>query len=135
MSRPRSFPSSQRKTRLAQRSLPRIEILESRCLPSTVTNLDDSGAGSLRQAIMDAPSGGTVDFQPGLTGTITLTTGELGITKDLAIAGPGASVITVSGNHASRVFDITPSDNVAISGISVTGARGTSGAASSTRGP
>jgi hypothetical protein len=109
------------------RSHPHIELLEARCVPSTVTSLNDDGAGSLRQAIIDTPAGGTVDFQPGLTGTIMLTTGELAIGKDLTIAGPGADVITVSGNHASRVFDIAPSDNVAISGISVTGARGTSG--------
>ena len=114
---------------------PRLEVLEGRTLPSTVTNLNDASDGSLRQAILDTPAGGTVDFQPGLSGVIILTSGELLINKDLTVAGPGANVIGVSGNHASRVFDITPSDNVAISGISVTGARGTSGAASSTRGP
>ena len=40
-----------------------------------------------------------VRFDLGLTGTITLTTGELAITDDsLDIRGPGAGVITVSGN-------------------------------------
>ena len=41
-----------------------------------VTNLNDSGAGSLRQAIADANSAGGADvitFQAGLSGTITLT--------------------------------------------------------------
>jgi predicted outer membrane repeat protein len=85
---------------------PRLEVLEDRCVPSTVNNLMDSGPGSLRQAIADTPLGGTVGFQPGLSGTITLTSGELQITRDLTIAGPGADVITVSGNHASRVFGI-----------------------------
>jgi hypothetical protein len=84
-----------------------------------VTNLDDAGMGSLRQAIMDTPAGGTVDFQAGLTGAITLTTGELAITKDLTISGPGSSVLTVSGNHASRVFDIAASFTVSISGLTV----------------
>jgi hypothetical protein len=98
---------------------PRLEILEGRCLPSTVTNLNDAGAGSLRQAILDTPAGGTVDFQPGLSGTITLTTGELLINKDLTIAGPGAGVITVSGNHASRVFEIAATFAVGISGLTI----------------
>jgi hypothetical protein len=82
-------------------------------------NLNDGGMGSLRQAIMDTPAGGTVDFQPGLTGTITLTSGELAISKNLTISGPGADVITVSGNQASRVFDITGSVSVAISGLTI----------------
>jgi hypothetical protein len=85
-----------------------------------VTNLDDAGAGSLRQAILDTPSGGVVDFQPGLTGTITLTTGELTIDKDLTIAGPGADVLTVSGNAASRVFDVPGSFSVTLAGLTIT---------------
>jgi hypothetical protein len=73
----------------------------------------------LRQAIIDTPAGGTVIFRPGLTGTITLTTGELAISKDLTIDSPGASVITVSGNHASRVFDIAATYTVNISGLTI----------------
>src|SRR5262249_38381485 len=73
---------------------PYFEGLEERCVPTTVTNLSDSGMGSLRQAIIDTPSGETVDFQPGLSGTILLSTGELVISKDLTVAGPGATVIT-----------------------------------------
>jgi hypothetical protein len=95
-----------------------LETLEARCVPSTVTNLNDNGPGSLRDAIATSPEGGTVDFQPGLTGTITLTTGELAINKDLTIDGPGTSVITVSGNHASRVFNIG-NFAVAISGLAI----------------
>jgi hypothetical protein len=99
---------------------PRLETLEGRCLPSTVTNLDNAGPGSLRQAILDTPAGGTVDFQPGLSGTITLTTGELLINKDLTVAGPGADVLTVSGNVHSRVFDIAATFTVPISGLTIT---------------
>jgi hypothetical protein len=84
-----------------------------------VTNLSDHDPGSLRDAIATTPAGGTVDFQPGLSGTITLTTGELAISEDLTISGPGASVLTVSGNHASRVFDITAPVTVAISGLRI----------------
>ena len=72
-----------------RRTLLCLEDLEGRCVPSTVTTLSDAGAGSLRQAILDTPAGGTVDFQPGLTGTITLTSGELAINKNLTIAARG----------------------------------------------
>jgi hypothetical protein len=98
---------------------PRVEVLEGRCLPSTVTTLDDAGPGSLRDAVASTPSGGTVDFQADLTGTIVLTTGELAITRDLTIAGPGADVITISGNHASRVFNIGAAFTVDISGLTI----------------
>jgi hypothetical protein len=101
------------------RNRPRVEALECRCVPSTVTNLDDAGDGSLRQALLDTPAGGTVDFQPGLSGTIILATGELVIDKDLTIAGPGADVLTVSGNAASQVFDVPGPFMVAIAGLTI----------------
>jgi hypothetical protein len=101
------------------RRLLHLETLEARCLPSTVTNLNDAGDGSLRQAIVDTPSGGTVDFQAGLSGTISLATGELAIGKDLTIDGPGADVITVSGNQSSRIFEIAANVTAAISGLTI----------------
>jgi hypothetical protein len=100
-----------------------VEALEARWVPSTVTNLMDSGPGSLRDAIAGTPAGGSVDFQPDLSGTIVLTSGELSIGKDLTIAGPGADVITVSGNNASRVFHITASSTVAISELTIANGR------------
>jgi hypothetical protein len=108
-----------------------LEVLENRCLLTTVTNLNDSGMGSLRQAIMDTASGGTVDFQAGLTGTIMLTSGELMIAKDLTITGPGADVIIVSGNHASRAFNIAATFTVGMSGLTVADSGSRGGAAAS----
>jgi len=66
-----------------------------------VTNLNDSGTGSLRNALTQSNSlPGTVliDFQAGLSGTISLTTARLEIIHDNWIRGPGASQITVDGN-------------------------------------
>ena len=115
------FPSRRPQTvrRNPRRCRPRLEALEDRCLPSTVTNLLDSGPGSLRDAIASTPAGGTVDFQTGLSGTITLTSGQLVINHSLAIAGSGADVLSVSGNHASRVFDVAASANVALSALTI----------------
>jgi len=79
----------------------------------TVTNSDDSGAGSLRQAIIDAISRDTIKFDRSLAeSTITLTSGELIITKDLTIFGLGAESLTISGNNTSRVIFIPRSATV-----------------------
>src|SRR3954465_1949887 len=63
----------------------------------TVTTTADSGADSLRQAISATPAGGSIDFNiptsdPGYNPvggvfTITLTTAELQIGRDLIING------------------------------------------------
>jgi predicted outer membrane repeat protein len=75
-------------------------------LSLTVTSTDDSGPGSLRQAIADAGPGDSIDFALSYPATITLTSGELLITKPLTIAGPGPELLAVSGNHASRAFRV-----------------------------
>ena len=85
----------------------------------TVSNTNDSGPGSLRQAIADAASGDIIAFAPGLTGTITLTSGELLIDKDLTIIGPGAASLAISGNDVSRVFDIASGVTVSIYGVTI----------------
>ena len=82
-----------------------------------VTNTNDSGAGSLRAAIAAAPAGGTIGFSKSTAGgavnfydgnphTITLTSGMLTIDKSLTIAAPNPNLLTVSGNNASRVFQV-----------------------------
>src|SRR5262245_41237448 len=76
-----------------------LEQLEDRLALTTytVTTLADGVAGSLRDAVTQAnahPGADTINFQPGLAGTIGLTGGELGITDDVTITGPGASQLT-----------------------------------------
>jgi hypothetical protein len=72
-----------------------------------VVNKADSGDGSLRNAIQLAASNMNVTFAPNVTGTITLTSGELVISKNLSVLGPGAKVLSVDGNNSSRAFHIT----------------------------
>jgi len=68
-----------------------------------VGNLNDSGNGSLRGAITSASNGDTVDATQ-VTGTITLTSGVITINSNITIVGPGADLLTVSGNHGSQIF-------------------------------
>ena len=82
----------------------------------------DFSAGdlSLREAIELTnanPGADTIAFAASLAGsTITLTLGELTITDDLTITGLGADQLTISGNHASRIFRV---DNAAPTTITV----------------
>jgi predicted outer membrane repeat protein len=83
----------------------------------------DFSAGhlSLREALYIAQLPGVtspVTFHPGLTGTITLTQGQLTIAKSMTIDGPGVNLLSISGNNVNRVFEID-SGSVTISGLSI----------------
>jgi len=106
----------------------------------TVTSSVDAGAGTLRVAIAAAnPLGGdTIDFDPALNGaTIFLDAGELVVDKDLTITGLGATHLAIVGDN-ERVFRITASAFVTISGLhlqgKVTGAPGANGTPGSPNG-
>ena len=109
-----------------------LERLEDRTVPSTFTvrNLADSGLGSLRQAVLDAnanPGADLIRFAPAARdGTIALTSGQLSITDDLTIDGPGVNRLTISGNDASRVFSVSGSTtDVEIRDLTIANGRAT----------
>ena len=81
----------------------------------TVTSANDSGAGTLRQAITDICVGGAITF--GQDTAITLTTGAPTIAKNLSIDGTGHTV-SVDGNNADRVFEID-SGTVSLTGLTI----------------
>lgn len=112
--------SARRNTTLSR---PAVEPLEDRTVPSTFTvhSLADSGPGSLRNAILAAnasPGADVIRFARAVRGTIALTGGELNVTDDLRIDGPGAGRLTVSGGHAGRVLRVDNAD-VAVTGLTI----------------
>ena len=103
---------------------PRLEPLEYRSVPAAfeVLTLADSGEGSFRQAVLEAnalPGADDIRFAAELQGTIPLTGGQLSITDHLTIDGPGAGLLAVSGNHLSRVFNISGGASVAIDDLTI----------------
>jgi hypothetical protein len=93
-----------------------------------VTNTNDAGAGSLRDAISQANTAPGADvinftgslFKDAVPDVITLTSGQLSITSDITIKGTGDSKLNISGNRRSPVFGITSGSKVTISGLSIT---------------
>ncbi|MEZ6061740.1 MAG: choice-of-anchor Q domain-containing protein [Planctomycetaceae bacterium] len=95
-----------------------------------MTNLNDSGAGSLRQAVADAnstPGADEINFS--VDGTVTLTSGELVVTESVSINGRGTPVNGVSGGGNSRVFLIGGSgvNQFTIDGLTISGGNGAGG--------
>lgn len=96
-----------------------------------VTSTDDSGPGSLRQALLDAQDGDTITFDippanpssaPLSTVAIVLTSGELVINKNITVSGPGANVLEImrdSGASPFRIFKITTGHTVTIRGLTI----------------
>jgi parallel beta-helix repeat protein len=115
-----------------------LEALEDRCVPSSttlkVTSLLDSGPGSLRYEIAQAQSNDTIVFDFGTKKanstphTITLTSGELDINKNLTIQGPGAGLLTVTSTGSydtgSRIFEVGVGTTASLSGMTISNGNG-----------
>jgi hypothetical protein len=70
-----------------------------------VLNCEDSGSGSLRDAVDHAVDGDTIDLTALDCSTITLTSGAISTAlDDLTIEGPGALRLEINGNDDGRVF-------------------------------
>ena len=85
----------------------------------TVTNCNDSGSGSLRQAVLNANSGDIIAFalSPSCS-TITLSS-TIDIDTSVTIAGSGASALAVSGDGAVGVVEVASAVTVSISGLTI----------------
>ena len=93
----------------------------------TVTTCNDSGAGSLRNAVSVAASGDTIDLASLACSTITLTSGAIDIAQnDLLLIGPGAFQLAIDGgasqSRLDRVFDHSGAGTLAIDYLTITDA-------------
>src|SRR3954447_3072571 len=82
----------------------------------TVSNTNDSGPGSLRQAVIDAAPGETIVVP---AGTYTLTSDPLEIVKSVTIAGHGAGDTTIRAGVPMGVIEITGPLDATISGVTI----------------
>ena len=80
-----------------------------------VTNSSDSGPGSLREAINQAATNGTITFDPALAGsTISLTSGPLVVNKVVTIDAAAAPGLTISGSGSDRVLIVEAAGSVTV---------------------
>jgi predicted outer membrane repeat protein len=101
---------------------PRLEQLEDRITPSTitVTSSADSGANTLRAALAAATSGQVIDFAANVR-TIDLTSAGLTIATGLTVQNDlGTGPVTIDGGGEFTVFTINGSVTVALSGLTIT---------------
>lgn len=103
---------------------PRLEALEDRNAPAIipVTTLDDSGAHSLRQAILDANAtsaeADTISIQ--VTGTINLTSGLPALSTNINIQGAGPNWLIMRGGGDFAIVNVSSGGNVTLSGVTIT---------------
>ena len=108
-----------------------IGVIPAHASTFTVTNLNDSGAGSLRQAVMDANAAAgadTITFASSLgTGTITLTSMLPVITDGDGLTIDGDNRITISGNDSVQVLYVVFTGMLTLQNIIITHGSATQG--------
>ena len=102
-----------------------IGAVELRPTLPQVTNTNDSGAGSLREAITAANAMAGLDaitFAPSLTGTVNLQSALPTLTGEVEIDGPGLAQLTVRRDAGGdyRIFNIPTGASAEISGLTIT---------------
>ncbi|HBU02256.1 MAG TPA: hypothetical protein DEB20_06935, partial [Acidimicrobiaceae bacterium] len=92
----------------------------------TVTNCNDSGAGSLRQAVLDSEAASGADTISisavcDASGAVSVS-GVMNITDSLAIVGPGAASFILDGQGSTQIFNVagTGVEDVVLSGMTIT---------------
>jgi hypothetical protein len=100
-------------------SLTRLSSPQAATIP--VTNCDDDGSlGSLREAVVTASVGDTVDLSALTCGSITLQTGAIPVDlESLTIVGPGANELTIDGNDSDRVFTHSGAGLLTLRGLTI----------------
>jgi hypothetical protein len=93
----------------------------------TVTNGNDNGPGSLRQALADANDGDTINFDPSVS-VVTLTTAELAVSKSITVSGVVSMVTVVRSSQTQfRIFHVMPGQTVTIDDLHIASGGGGSG--------
>jgi hypothetical protein len=122
----------------------RAEQLEDRCTPATlsVTTLADVGAGSLRQAILDAnneavnPGADTIVFSGaavgGTVGVLTMGGTQFGpnafeVTSTIVIQGSGETIARDGAAPSFRLFYVSSGGNLTLSNVTLSNGRARGG--------
>jgi hypothetical protein len=108
-----------------------IGAFQTQAHPFEISTLTDPGRLSAQLSLREAvnlasvlPGSNSVTFAPGLvSGTVTLNAGPLLLNHNLIIAGLRAGPVTVSGNNASRVFDVAAGASITLASLIVTNGR------------
>ncbi len=83
-----------------------------------VTNCNDSGPGSLRQAVASAHSGARIKVAPRTCSTITLAS-TINIATSVALAGSRFHPVAITGDITSRLFTIPANVSVTVSRLTI----------------
>ncbi|HSS07315.1 MAG TPA: hypothetical protein VLK83_09295, partial [Rhodanobacteraceae bacterium] len=84
-----------------------------------VTNCEDSGAGSLRDALLNAVTGDVIDLGSLDCSVISLSTGLSTSVDELTLIGPGADELAIDGANASRVIEHLGYGMLTVDGLTI----------------